>query len=183
MRIIPYEERYRDDMIFMMLEAKDALGVIPTIREDLLDVRGNYLDTGDGFWLALRNDSRGRERVVGAVGYRSVPGTEEVYLHRFFVKASLKRQGIGTALLHTAEAAIRAAGKTAIRVHLGGDPDVWFESRAFYRKHGYEYTDETHMKKRLLPVRNDPPVFTNPPSGGIIENRNEFTDHTGKDDT
>ena len=32
--IKPYEEKYRDDMIFMVLGAKDALGRIPTINED-----------------------------------------------------------------------------------------------------------------------------------------------------
>ena len=49
--IIPYDEKYRDDMIFMVLEAKDALGRIPRLNEDLLDIRKNYLDTGDMFWL------------------------------------------------------------------------------------------------------------------------------------
>ena len=29
MRIIPFEEKYRDDMIFMVLEAKNALGRVP----------------------------------------------------------------------------------------------------------------------------------------------------------
>ena len=37
--IIPYDEKYRDDMIFMVLEAKDALGRIPRLNEDLLDVQ------------------------------------------------------------------------------------------------------------------------------------------------
>ena len=99
--------------------------------------------------MAAEADEKGRERVIGCVGYRSVPGTEEVFLHRFFVKASRKRQGIGTALLLRAEEAVRAAGKTVIRVHLGGDPEIWFESRAFYLKHGYRYTDERHMEKRI----------------------------------
>lgn len=148
-RIIPYEERFRDDMIFMVLEAKDALGLVPTLREDLLDVRGNYLDTGDGFWVVAEADEKGRERVIGCVGYRSVPGTEEVFLHRFFVKASRKRQGIGTALLLRAEEAVRDAGKTVIRVHLGGDPEIWFESRAFYRKHGFTEVEPRYMEKRL----------------------------------
>ncbi len=29
MKIIPYEDGYRDDMIFMVLEAKNALGRVP----------------------------------------------------------------------------------------------------------------------------------------------------------
>lgn len=47
--VISYEERYRDDMIFMVLEAKDALGRVPRLNEDLLDVRKHYLDVGDMF--------------------------------------------------------------------------------------------------------------------------------------
>ena len=33
-----YEEKYRDDLIFMVLQAKDALGRIPSINADLLDI-------------------------------------------------------------------------------------------------------------------------------------------------
>lgn len=51
--IIPYDEKYRNDMIFMVLEAKDALGRIPRLNEELLDVQKNYIDTGDMFWLAI----------------------------------------------------------------------------------------------------------------------------------
>ena len=35
-QIIPYEERYRDDMIFMVLSAKNALGRVPRLNPDLL---------------------------------------------------------------------------------------------------------------------------------------------------
>jgi hypothetical protein len=30
--IIPFEEKYRDDMIFMVLQAKDALGRVPGLN-------------------------------------------------------------------------------------------------------------------------------------------------------
>ena len=70
MEIIEFEEKYRDDMIFTVLSAKDALGRIPSINEDLLDVRKNYMDRGGMFWLALENG-----RVVGCVGYSLVPGS------------------------------------------------------------------------------------------------------------
>ena len=43
MIIKPYEESYRDDLIFMVLQAKDALGRKPTINEDLLDIKGTIL--------------------------------------------------------------------------------------------------------------------------------------------
>ncbi len=34
MRIIAYEDRYRDDLIFMILEAKNALGRVPGLKYD-----------------------------------------------------------------------------------------------------------------------------------------------------
>ena len=83
--IIPYDEKYRDDMIFMVLEAKDALGRIPRLNEDLLDIRKNYLDTGDMFWLAIDEN----DRVIGCVGYNAIPGTSEVRLHRLYKAVKL----------------------------------------------------------------------------------------------
>ena len=141
--IVPYNQMYRDDMIFMVLQAKDALGRIPGLNEDLLDVQKNYLATGDMFWLAIDE----HDRVVGCIGYNSIPGTTEVRLHRLYVKAARKHQGIGTRLLHTAELHLRAQGKTAAHVHLGGKE--YFESRSFYPKHGYKEYAPNMMKKEL----------------------------------
>lgn len=141
--IIPYSEKYRDDMIFMVLEAKNALGRVPRLNEDLLDIRKNYLDTGDMFWLAIDEN----DRVTGCIGYNSIPGSTEVMLHRLYVKASRKRQGIGTRLLHTAEHYLQELGKTAVHVHLGGKD--YFESHSFYPKHGYKAYAPGMMKKEL----------------------------------
>lgn len=141
--IIPYDEKYRDDMIFMVLEAKDALGRVPRLNEDLLDVQKNYLDTGDMFWLAIDE----HDRVIGCIGYNSIPGTTEVKLHRLYIKATRKRQGIGTRLLHTVELYLREQGKTAAHVHLGGKE--YFESRSFYPKQGYKDYAPSMMKKEL----------------------------------
>lgn len=114
-KIIPYAEPYRDDMIFMVLEAKDALGRVPRLNPDLLDVQKHYLDTGDMFWLAIDQQNR----VIGCIGYNTIPGTTEVKLHRLYVKAARKRQGIGSRLLQTAERHLKVQGKTAAHVHLG----------------------------------------------------------------
>ncbi len=143
MKIIPFEERYRDDMIFMVLEAKNALGRIPGLNEDLLDIPGNYLEPGDMFWLALNEN----DRVIGCIGYNTMENPEQVKLHRLYVKYTLKRQGIGTELLKTAEDHIRARGKKVIYVHLGGKE--YFESRSFYPKHGYVEYETSYMRKYL----------------------------------
>ena len=131
MKIIKYEEKYRDDMIFMILEAKNALGRVPGLNEDLLDVRKNYLEVGDMFWLAIDDN----DRVIGSIGYNSIKDTDEVWLHRLFVKYNLKRQGIGSALLETAEQYLRKQEKKIAKVHLGGKD--WVESWTLYPKHGY----------------------------------------------
>ena len=141
--IIFYNKKYRDDMIFMVLEAKNALGRIPRLNEDLLDIQKNYLDAGDMFWLAIDKD----DRVIGCIGYNSIPGTTEVKLHRLYVKAAWKRQWIGTRLLHTVERYLQEQGKTAAHVHLGGKN--YFESHRFYPKHGYKEYAPSMMKKEL----------------------------------
>ena len=145
MIIKPYEERYRDDLIFMVLQAKDALGRVPSINEDLLHIRESYFDKGDFFWIAVDD----RDRVIGSVGYSRITGTTEAFLHRLYVKASAKRQGIGTALLKTAEAAMLEAGLTVSHVHLGSPPEQWFESYSFYPKHGYREYHPGYMRKEL----------------------------------
>ena len=145
MQIKVYEESYWDDLIFMVLQAKDALGRKPTINPDLLDIRANYFDHGDMFWVAVDE----KDRVVGCVGYSKIPGTTEAFIHRMYVKAAEKRKGIGTELLHIAEEAMRRNGIAISYVHLGEPKEQWFESYLFYPKHGYCEYQPRYMKKLL----------------------------------
>lgn len=145
MTIKLYEEKYRDDMIFMVLQAKDALGRIPTINPDLLDVTANYFNKDTAFWLAVDEN----DRVVGCVGYSKTECPTEAFLHRLFVKPTEKHKGIGTALLQTAEKEMRENGITIAHVHLGEPKEQWFESYSFYPKHGYLEYAPRYMKKEL----------------------------------
>ena len=142
MKIILYQEKYRDDMIFMVLEAKNALGRVPGLNEDLLDIGRHYLSRGEKFWLAINDD----DRVIGCVGYNRY--TENAAkVHRLYVKCTMKRQGIGSALLQTVEEEMRAVGYQYSVVHLGGKE--YFESRYFYPKHGYVEYEPDYMYKEL----------------------------------
>lgn len=145
LKIITYEDRYRDDLIFMILEAKNALGRVPSLNSDLLEIKKNYFDSGDMFWLAIDEN----DRVIGSVGYRSVDATDEVWLHRLFVKYNRKHEGIGTQLLKTAEVYVKQKGKKAIKVHLGTPREQWFESYEFYSKYGYREYEKQYMRKEL----------------------------------
>ena len=145
MQIIPYEEKYRDDLIFMILQAKDALGRKPSINPDLLDIKSNYFDKGYMFWVAIDEN----DRVVGSVGYSKIENTNEAFVHRLFVKASEKRKGIGTALLQVAENEMIKQGIAVSLVHLGEPKEQWFESYSFYPKHGYFEYEPRYMRKNL----------------------------------
>ena len=145
MKIITYEEIYRDDMIFMVLQAKDALGRKPTLNPDLLDIQSSYLDCNDMFWLAIDEN----DRVIGCIGCSRISDTAEAFLHRLYVKPSLKRKGIGSRLLNTAECWMRENGIKVSKVHLGSPQEQWFESYAFYPKHGYTEYEQRYMFKVL----------------------------------
>ena len=144
-RVIPYEETYRDDMIFTVLSAKNALGRVPRLNPDLLSVKEAYFEKGGFFWLAVDPN----DRVVGCVGCSAVEGSDEAVLHRLYVKPEFKRRGIGSALLSAAEEYLKAQGRTAVRVHLGEPRETWFESYAFYPKHGYAEYAPGYMRKEF----------------------------------
>ena len=145
MKIITFEESYRDDLIFMILQAKDALGRKPGLNEDLLDIKSNYFDKGGRFWIAIDEN----DRVIGSIGYVRVDGTNEAFIHRLFVKAAEKHKGIGTALLMVAEEYMKNNKILVSKVHLGTPKEEWFESYSFYPKYGYEEYEDGYMKKLL----------------------------------
>ena len=145
MKIKLYEDKYRDDLIFMVLQAKDALGRKPTINTDLLDINASYFDRGDQFWVAINDD----DRVIGCIGYSKTEDSSEAFLHRLYVKASEKHKGIGTKLLQTAEDEMRRQGILVSLVHLGSPKEQWFESYAFYPKNGYQEYKPRYMRKDL----------------------------------
>lgn len=87
--------------------------------------------------------------MIGCVGCSRISGTTEVFLHRLYVKTALKRTGIGSRLLEMAEGWMRENGITVSRVHLGAPKEQWFESYAFYPKHGYTEYEPRYMMKVL----------------------------------
>ena len=145
MKIITFEEKYRDDLIFMILEAKDALGRVPGLNEDLLDIQKNYMYKGGMFWIAVDEN----DRVIGSVGVSMIDNSKECYIHRLFVKYNQKYNGIGTKLLTTAEEYAKKNRKTATLVHLGKPKEQWFESWKFYPKNGYVEIEDSIMRKEL----------------------------------
>lgn len=141
-KIKQYDDCYRDDMIFMVLCAKDALKKIPTINPDLLDIQNNYLNKGDMFWVALGENNR----VIGCVGYETI-NPLEARVHRLYIKPELKRQGIGSALLETVVKYVKEKGYKKISIHTG-DEKYW-ESKLFYKAKGFVETELNILEKNI----------------------------------
>ncbi len=141
MRIIKFEEKYRDDTIFMVLSAKNALGKVPRLNEDLLDIKANYFDKGQSFWIALDEF----DRVVGCIGTKT-DEENNFFLSHLYIKYDHKRHGIGSKLLEIAENFAKEKGYNEVHVHLGKD---YLESHIFYPKHGYVEYKESYMKKNI----------------------------------
>ena len=141
MKIITFEEKYRDDMIYMVLDAKNAIGRIPRLNEDLLDVKKNYFDKGHPFWIAIDDF----DRVVGCIGTRE-DEDGNLFLSHLYIKYDRKRQGIGSKLLELAEKSAKERGYKEVHVHLNKE---YLESQIFYPKHGYVKYKDCYMKKAL----------------------------------
>ena len=141
MEIKIFEEKYRDDMIFMILEAKNALGRIPHLNEDLLDVVSNYISTGNMFWIAI-ND---HDRVIGSIGTKIV-SQNEMWLKRLFVKSTIKRQGIGKELYKKAEEFAIQKGIHTIYTRFSSD---YVEAQKFYPAMGFVEIEPYEMARYL----------------------------------
>ena len=139
MEIKIFDEKYRDDMIFMILEAKNALGRMPRLNEDLLDVVGNYIKTGNMFWIAVDDN----DRVIGSIGTKIV-SQNEMWLKRLYVKSAMKRQGIGKKLYKKAEEFAILKGIDTIYTRFSSD---YIEAQKFYPSLGFIETAPYEMVK------------------------------------
>lgn len=142
MNIVRFEPSRRDDLIFMVLTAKNALGRVPRLNEDLLDIEQNYFARGDGFWIALDE----HDRVCGCVG-TCTAGSEELWLKRLYVRPDLKRRGIGTQLLQTAETFARSRGIVRLYTRFNAD---YREAPLFYTANGFRATDTPYEMVKTL---------------------------------
>lgn len=141
MEIKLFEQKYRDDMIFMILESKNTIGRIPRLNEDLLDIVGNYISTGNMFWIAIDDN----DRVIGNIGTKII-SKNEMWLKRLYVKSTMKRQGIGKKLYERAEEFAIQKGIDTIYTRFSSD---YVEAEKFYPSIGFIETAPYEMVKHL----------------------------------
>lgn len=75
-----FNKIYRDDAIFCLLSAKDALGLVPQLNSDILNIQKHYFDNNDMLWLAVDSNNR----VIGMVGTKTESNTD-MWLKRLFI--------------------------------------------------------------------------------------------------
>jgi GNAT superfamily N-acetyltransferase len=141
MKIKLFEQKYRDDLIFMILEAKNALGRIPHLNEDSLDIDDNYFSTRNIFWIAIDDN----DRVIGSIGTKII-SKNEMWLKRLYVKSTMKRQGIGKMLYKNAEEFAVHKGIDTIYTRFTSD---YIEAQKFYPSIGFIETAPYEMVKHL----------------------------------
>jgi len=152
-KIISYKSKYRGDMIFCYLLAKDAMrSYAPEqwsrleLKNDLLDIENNYIDHDDVFYLAIDEN----DRVIGMIGTQTI-SQNELWLKRLFVKPELKGNGIGSKLLAAVEHFAMEKGIAIIHTRFAN----WYrEANVFYPAKGFidaESVDDytRHMVKQL----------------------------------
>ena len=142
--IIPFQDKHRDDMLFCLLSAKDAIGGRLSINEDLFDIKENYLAKGDSFWLAIDET----DRVVGMLGVHVVSSTD-MWLKRLYVKPSQKRKGIGSALLAKAEEFAESRGVRVVHTRFSND---YKEAAEFYPSKGFVFYEEIEELNHLVKI-------------------------------
>lgn len=146
MKIIKYSDKYKEALHQMIKEARINIGLNSNLREDLYDINKYYIDKGDMFWLVVNQ----KEEVLGCLGYSKIENKEEAFLHRFYIKPSMKRRGIGTKLLEFVENYLKNKGIKTLRVHLGESKKNWYESYSFYPKNGYKEYEDRYMMKEII---------------------------------
>ena len=143
--IIPFEDKYRDDMLFCLLAAKDALGRKTSINDDLFDIQNNYISKGDMFWLAIDENIR----VIGMLGVHIVSFTD-MWLKRLYVKPTQKRKGIGSLLFAKAEEFATLKGIQTIHTRFS---NAYEEAAKFYTSKGFVVFEQdkelTHLVKSM----------------------------------
>ena len=144
LKIIKYTHEYRGDMLFCYLLAKDALGEIPRLRNDLLDIQKYYFDRNDMFWIAINDENR----VVGMVGTSTVSETD-IWLKRLFIKPNVKRSGIASALLDVVVEYAKAKGVLSIHTRFN---DNYIEASRFYSSKGFVESERSDGLRHFIKI-------------------------------
>ena len=126
-----YNEKYRDDVISLILDIQNNEAKIDLpLREqpDLSDTNGYYRQSGGEFWVALSGG-----KLIGTVGLM-LKENKRAVMKKFFVKKEFRSKKVGLTLYKKLlEFALNADVKHIIL----DTPSVAETSHRFYEKSGF----------------------------------------------
>lgn len=139
MRIITYTDRYKEQIIELILNIQNneaKIGLSLDEQPDLKDIDRYYTSTGGAFWLAVEND-----RVIGTIGLIMRENSCAI-LKKFFVAAEYRGRGIGLKLY------LRLLGfakDNSVRHIILDTPSVAKTSHRFYESAGFYKTERVRL--------------------------------------
>lgn len=130
----PYSEKFKDDIINLILDIQQNEFQIPIQKEDqpdLSDIPGFYQKGAGNFWVALCHD-----QPVGTISLLDI-GDDQAALRKMFVKASYRgnKYNAAKSLLQTSIAWAKQNKITAIYL---GTTEKFLAAHKFYEKNGFE---------------------------------------------
>lgn len=139
--ISQFEDKYTQDVINLVLHFQND-GTRPIVsvdnQPDLLNIVGEYIDTGGNFWIA-RDD----EKLIGSIGF--MPYNAEIaVLKKFFVYENYQGEPyhIGRILY---KALLAFAKERAYKTILLDTPHNTKRAHKFYEKAGFQKINEEDM--------------------------------------
>ncbi len=140
MEIIRFEEKYKADVISLILDIQNNEAKINlSIEEqpDLNDIFGAYINDGGNFWLALDGGE-----VVGTIGLMKI-NHDWCVLKKFFVRADYRSKKVGLALY---EALLDFAKTEGFRHIILDTPSVATKSHTFYERAGFKQIGKSDLE-------------------------------------
>lgn len=142
MKIITYNEKYKEEIISLILNIQNQeAGINLSLHEqpDLNDVQTFYLDDGGCFWVALSKQNE----VIGTIGLMNKKNGYGI-LKKFFVRSDYRNKKVGFNLYQVLMAFCRS---NKFHVLILDTPSVAKISHKFYEKNGF-----IRIEKKDLPI-------------------------------
>jgi GNAT superfamily N-acetyltransferase len=129
----PYSEKYKDDIINMILDIQQKEFHVQIQKEDqpdLSDIQGFYQKGAGNFWIALYGD-----QLAGSISLLDI-GDNQAALRKMFVKAPYRgnKYNVAKTLLQTS---IEWAKQNKINMIYLGTTEKYLAAHRFYEKNRF----------------------------------------------
>ena len=147
MNIIQYDEKYKENVIRLILDIQNKEAGIHLFLEeqpDLYDIKKSYIENGGNFWI-VRNEA---DEVIGTIGIMN-KGNGYGVLKKFFVRADFRKQKVGLMLY---QKLLFFCKNNEIKTIILDTPSVAKASHRFYEQNGF-----MKIAKENLPIHYEFP--------------------------